>query len=308
MIFDYLTAVGGQVLILFILIAVGYICGLAGFMNKDTAKNITNIVLYFVTPCVIIDAYQVDFDPNILTNLGITALCAIGVHIISIIAASLVFRGKNINKRAVLRFGTIFSNCGFMSLPLQQAIIGKEGVLYGAAFVCIFNIFLWSNGVVCMGGKENFSKKTLFLNPGILGVAAAVLLFIFSIRLPSVIAQPISYLAGLNTPLPMIIVGYYLSNSKMKEGLKDKYAWTAAIFRLLILPIICICLLYLIGLRGNILITVAIAISAPSAAATTMFAAKFERDTELSVNMVSLSTIFSIVTMSCIVAITNMVA
>lgn len=222
MIFDYLTAVGGQVLILFILIAVGYICGLAGFMNKDTAKNITNIVLYFVTPCVIIDAYQVDFDPNILTNLGITALCAIGVHIISIIAASLVFRGKNINKRAVLRFGTIFSNCGFMSLPLQQAIIGKEGVLYGAAFVCIFNIFLWSYGVVCMGGKENFSKKTLFLNPGILGVAAAVLLFIFSIRLPSVIAQPISYLAGLNTPLPMIIVGYYLSNSKMKEGLKNK--------------------------------------------------------------------------------------
>lgn len=308
MIFDYLTAVGGQVLILFILIAVGYICGLAGFMNKDTAKNITNIVLYFVTPCVIIDAYQVDFDPNILTNLGITALCAIGVHIISIIAASLVFRGKNINKRAVLRFGTIFSNCGFMSLPLQQAIIGKEGVLYGAAFVCIFNIFLWSYGVVCMGGKENFSKKTLFLNPGILGVAAAVLLFIFSIQLPSVIAQPISYLAGLNTPLPMIIVGYYLSNSKMKEGLKDKYAWTAAIFRLLILPIICVSLLYLIGLRGNILITVAIAVSAPSAAATTMFAAKFERDTELSVNMVSLSTIFSIVTMSCIVAITNMVA
>ena len=122
------------------------------------------------------------------------------------------------------------------------------------------------------------------------------------------IAQPISYLAGLNTPLPMIIVGYYLSNSKMKEGLKDKYAWTAAIFRLLILPIICVSLLYLIGLRGNILITVAIAVSAPSAAATTMFAAKFERDTELSVNMVSLSTIFSIVTMSCIVAITNMVA
>ena len=295
MIFDYLTTVGGQVLILFILIAVGYICGLVGFMNKDTAKHITNIVLYFVTPCVIIDAYQVDFDPNILTNLGITALCAIGVHIVSIIVATLVFRGKNINKRSVLRFGAIFSNCGFMSLPLQQAIIGKEGVLYGAAFVC-------------MGGKENFSKKTLLLNPGILGVVVAVLLFIFSIKLPSVIAQPISYLAGLNTPLPMIIVGYYLSNSKMKEGLKDKYAWSATILRLLVIPIICLVLLYLIGLRGNILITVAIAVSAPAAATTTMFAAKFDRDTELSVNIVSLSTIFSIVTMSCIVAITNMLA
>lgn len=305
---NFLT-VGTQVIILFILIAIGYICGKIGFMNKSTAKNITDIVLYFVTPCVIINAYQVDFDPAILKNLGITFLCAIGVHIISIIIVTLAFRGKDIDKRSVLRFGTVFSNCGFMSLPLQQAIIGQEGVLYGAAFLGVFNIFLWSYGVICMSGsKENFSKKTLLYNPGILGVIVALILFLASIKLPVVIGKPVEYLAGLNTPLPMIIIGFYLSNSKISTGIKDKNAWLSAILRLLVIPAICITGMYLLGIRGNILITVAIAVSAPIAATTTMFATKFQKDTNLSVNLVSLSTILSILTMSCIVAVTQLFA
>lgn len=309
MVLDYFLTVSKQVVILFMLIAVGFICGKIGFMSKATSKNITDIVLYFVTPCVIINAYQVDFNPEILINLGITALCAIGAHIISIIIVTLVFRGKDIDKKAVLRFGTVFSNCGFMSLPLQQAIIGQEGVLYGAAFVGIFNIFLWTYGVICMSGdKKGISVKSLLLNPGILGVVIALIFFLLSFRLPEVIAQPVKYLASLNTPLPMFIIGFYLSNSKISSGLRDKNAWLSALIRLIVVPVIFISLMYLLGVRGNILITVAIAVSAPIAATTTMFATKFNKDTELSVNLVSLSTILSIVTMSCIVAITQMFA
>lgn len=309
MVLDYFLTVSEQVIILFILIAVGFICGKIGFMSKPTAKNITDIVLYFVTPCVIINAYQVDFDPEILKNLGITALCAIGVHIISIIIVTLAFRGKDIDKRVVLRFGTVFSNCGFMSLPLQQAIIGKEGVLYGAAFVGVFNIFLWTYGVICMSGnKKLISAKSLLFNPGILGVVIALIFFLMSFKLPDVIAQPVKYLASLNTPLPMFIIGFYLSNSKISEGLKDKNAWISSLVRLLVIPVICIAIMYLFGIREDILITVAIAVSAPIAATTTMFATKFNRDIELSVNLVSLTTILSIVTMSCIVAITKIIA
>ena len=309
MLLDYFFTVGGQVLILFILIAVGYICGKIGFMNNNTAKHITDIVLYFVTPCVVINAYQVDFNPDILVNLGITALCAIGIHIISIVIVTLVFHKKDINKQAVLKFGTVFSNCGFMSLPLQEAIIGQEGVLYGAAFLGVFNVFLWSYGVICMSGdKKTLSIRKILLNPGILGVIFALIFFLTSFKLPNVIGEPVKYLAGLNTPLPMIIIGFYLSNSKISNGLKDKDAWISTILRILVIPVLCIGIMLLIGIRGNILITVAIAISAPIAAATTMFTTKFEKDTELSVNLVSLSTILSIVTMSCLVAVTQMLA
>ena len=309
MFLDYFFTVSEQVAILFILIGVGFICGKIGFINKTSVKHITELVLYFVTPCVIINAYQVDFDSKILINLGITALCAIGAHILSIILVTLIFKGKELDKRAVLRFGAVFSNCGFMSLPLQQAILGQEGVLYGAAFVGVFNIFLWTYGVICMSGdKDKIKAKSLLLNPGILGVFIALTLFLLSIRLPVVIAQPVKYLAGLNTPIPMIIIGYHLSNSRLLSGIKDKNAWLCALVRLVLIPVIFISFMYLLGVKDNVLITVAIAVSAPIAATTTMFATKFNKDTGLSVNLVSLSTILSIFTMSCIVAITQTLA
>ena len=309
MIIDYFLKVSEQVSVLFILIGIGYLCGKVGFIDKHTTKKITDIVLYVVTPCVIIHAYQMEYQPSILVNLGITALCAIGVHLLSMVIVKIVFRKMPDNKKEVLKFGSIFSNCGFMSFPLQQAILGKEGILYGAAFVGVFNLFVWSYGVVCMSGeRKNFSVKKIMFNPGILGVFIALLLFLFSVKLPMVIASPVEYLANLNTPLPMLIIGYYLSQAKLTDALKDKYAWSGTVIRLIVIPMISIGIMILLHIKGITLITLAISVSAPVAATTTMFATKFDKNTALSVNLVSLSTVLSIITMSCIVAVSQIFA
>lgn len=306
---SYFFTVGEQVLILFILIAIGFICGKVNFMSDKTAKHMTDIVLYFVTPCVIISAYQIDFDSSILLNLGIVALCAVGIYIISAIIVTLVFREKDTAKRTVLKFATVFSNCGFMSLPLQKALLGTDGILYGAAFIAVFNIALWSYGVVCMSGSiKSISIKKLLLNPGIIGVALALIFFLTSFKLPPVIITPIDFLAALNTPIPMIIIGFYLSKNNIINGLKSKSMWLSVLIRLIVIPLASLGLMYAIGIRGSILVSCVIATSAPVAAATTMFATKFNRCTSLSVNLVSVSTILSIFTMSVIVSLAQMTA
>lgn len=301
--------VGQQVLILFILIAVGVVCGKVRFLTPNTAKHLTNIVLYFVTPCVVIDAFQRDFEPELLTNLGVTALCAILVHSVSIVIAFVVFRDKNASRRCVLRFGTVFSNCGFMSIPLQAALLGADGVFYGAAFVAVFNLILWSYGLLVMSGdKKALSPKHLLLNPGVIGVVAGLILFLFSIHLPEVLSKPVSYMAALNTPLPMIIIGFYLSRTNLREALRDKKAYAAIALRLIAIPLLTLLLMFVFQIRGVVLVACVIAAAAPVAAATTMFAAKFDRDTSLSVNLVSLSTLFSLVTMPLIVGLAQVLA
>ena len=122
MLLDYFFTVSEQVVILFILIGIGYLCGKFGFIEDISSKRMTDIVLYIVTPCVMINAYQIDFNPSILANLGITAICAISVHIISIILSGIIFRNGDASKNAVLKFGAIFSNCGFMGIPLAGAV------------------------------------------------------------------------------------------------------------------------------------------------------------------------------------------
>jgi predicted permease len=153
------------------------------------------------------------------------------------------------------------------------------------------------------GDKKQLSIKKLALNPGIIGVLAALLLFVCRVHLPDVIAQPVLHLANLNTPLPMLIIGFYLSGADFKRAFTDGRAYLAMLFRLAVIPLCVLFAMAPFGLNPKLVIAFVIASSAPTAATTTMFAAKFDRDVELSVSVVAASTLISIVTMPLVVSL-----
>ncbi len=305
-----LLIVSEQVAVLFILIAVGFACAKVRFINELSAKHLTNLALYIATPCIMIKSFQeVRFNEKIVVNLAITALCAVMIHFCSILISRLIFRAKDESRRVVLRFAAVFSNCGFMSLPLQRAVLGSKGVFYGAIFVAVFNIIVWSYGLIDMsGGRKSFSAKKLILNPGVLGAAVATILFLTRITLPDIVLSPISFLAGLNTPVPMLVIGYYLSQAKLLEHLKDKTIYAVAGVRLVLFPVIALLVMRLFSVDSDILISCTVAASAPVAAMTTMFSTKFGRDTQLSVGLVSITTLLSILTMPVIIALAQTIA
>lgn len=297
--------VGNQVIILFVLIAVGFVCNKTKILNGKSVKGITEFVLYIVSPCVIINSYQRDFDHSMLKGLIITLAASVISYIVDIIVVHLIVRNKDKRREKVLRFGAVFSNCGYMSLPLQNALLGADGVFFGVTYIAVFNIMLWTYGVILMdGGTKNLSPRKIILNPGIIGTALGFIVFLFSIKLPSVLSEPIGYLAALNTPLPMVIIGFHLADASLK--ISGKSTIISMVFRLIISPLLMLVGLYLCGIRGTILVACVIAASAPYAAATTMFSEKFGADTSLSAACVSITTLISVITMPLIVGISAM--
>ena len=293
-----------QVLVLFVLIAIGFICGKKGIINDASSRGMTDLVLYVVTPCVMITAFQRSFSIELLGRVILAAVCAALVMAGSILVAKLVFHDKNESRKKVMQFSTVFSNCGFMSLPLQKAILGDNGWFYGSIFVAVFNLFVWTYGLVAMSGdRKQLSVKKLVFNPGIVGVVIAIILFVCSITLPYIISQPIVYLSDLNTPLPMLIIGYHLSKADFKKAFTDAGTYLAMGARLVIIPIAVTLILSVFRLDKDMVIAFVIASSAPTAATTTMFASKFNRDVELSVSVVASTTLVSIITMPLIVAL-----
>ena len=300
--FQNFITVGTQVLELFILIAVGFLCGKIKLLNDTAVKAITNIVLYIVSPCVIVQNFIRPFDQSMLNGLLIAAGAAMCIHITAIAIAMLVFHDKIPERNRVYRFALIFSNCGYMSLPMQQAILGSDGVFFGAVYIVIFNIVMWTFGVWLSSGEgKSLSAKKILLNPCIIGMAVGVVIFLTSLPVPEIVTKPIGFLANLNTPLPMMVVGYYLSKSKILDAFKDVKGFLCVLFRLIVMPVLAFGGMMICGIRGTVLITCVIAGSAPVAAATTMFAAKFDNDAKLSVNLVTLSTLLSVITMPLIV-------
>lgn len=309
MISNFLT-VSQQVVILFILIGVGFVSRKTNLIKENAVKGMTNLVLYFATPCVIIASFHdCEFNEEMLWGLLLMALIVVCVYAFSIFLATLFFRQKDIAQRAVFRVATIFSNCGFMSLPLQKAILGNDGVFYGAIYVGMFNIVVWTYGLLTMSGsKKELGIKKLITNPGIIGVFFGILIWILNVNLPEILYAPINYMGSLNTPIPMVIIGCQLASASLKRAFTDKFSYLSMALRLLIIPAVTLVVLVMCGVSGSILVATVIATSAPSAATTTMFATKYDRDISLSVSLVSVTTLISIISMPVIVAIAQIFA
>ena len=293
-----------QVIILFILIFLGVVLCKVNILTDKGVKSVTDMVLYLVTPCVIIKSFVREFSVTLLKNLCIGFIATLLAHIVFILISLIALKSKNLSRQKVLQFGIIFSNCGYMAIPLLQAVLGDDGVFYGSTYIAVFQIMTWSYGLFLMGdGLKTITPKKLVLNPGVIAFAIAFIIFSLQIPMPKVIYEPVSYMASLNTPLPMIIIGYHLANSNILSGLKDIKLLFATALKLFILPIIVILGFFLCGVRGTLPMALTICASAPTAAINTMFASKFSRDTSLSVTMVSLTTLLSIISMPIVVTL-----
>ena len=296
-----------QVFILFIFMGFGFIGEKKRLISEEGSKVISDVILYFVTPCLIINSLNIEFNSDKLSGLLICLGAFLSVQIISAVIAALVFRKRELGSNKVLRFAIVFSNVGYMGLPLQKAVLGDEGVFYGSVCVAVFNVFVWTYGIICMSGdKKQMSSKKLILNPGIIAVTIGIILFVFSVKLPTPISSAIGSMAALNTPLAMMVIGFNLARSNLLSALKDKRVYIVALLRLVLIPVAALFVLLACGLRGILLVSVIIATSAPVAAATTVFSVKYGTDTELSVKLVAFSTLLSIITMSAVVALAQL--
>lgn len=296
-----------QVLVLFIFIGCGFVGAKTKIITTEGSKIMSNLVLYFATPCLIINSLNIKFENDKLQGLLICLVAYMIIQIVSVFISKLLFRKDSEKTLRVLRFAVIFSNVGYMGIPLQKAVLGDEGVFYGSVCVAAFNLFVWTYGIVCMSGdKKKMSPKGLLVNPGIIAVTIGLLLFLFSVELPLPINSAITGLAALNTPVAMMVIGFNLAKSDIITALKNKKVYYIVFLRLIAIPLVSLFALYFLGMRNTMLISTTIAASAPAAAVTTVFSVKYDNDIELSVNLVALTTLLSSVTMSAVVAVAQL--
>lgn len=306
---DNMISVASQVLILFILIGIGFVLTKTKILNKERVSGLIDIVVYIVTPSNLIVSFQRDFKTELLAQLGLSFLLAFIVFGLNCVMARLLLHDRDGNRNCVLRFAAAFPNAGYMALPLQKAILGDIGVFYGAAHVAMFHCYIWTYGIKLLSPeKEKINLKKILLNPPIIGIFIGLILFVAQIRLPELIVQPLSYFAAMNTPLPMIIIGYYLANTDMKTTFSNAWVYAGAFLKLILSPAVALGLCLLLGAETNVSVSCIIASSAPAAAMSGMLAMKYGRDTQVSVGMISLTTILSVVTMPVLVALAQLTA
>jgi len=304
---DNLVLVARQVAALFVLMGFGAAMRRTKLIGDVAIDGFVNVLILVVTPCVIVDVFQRPFDPSSLSSLGLAFAIAVIGHLVVIPLAMLLVRHRDENVRKPLLLAAVFSNAGFMGIPLEQAILGDRGVFFGASYIVVFNLFIWSWGLKVMkgNGEGGTGVVKMVLNPGTIGIALGLPLFLFSARLPSFLAVPVHHLANLNTPIAMIVIGYGLAGAKLGQVARNPSVYVASLIRLVGYPLLFIAAMYPFRdrLDRDMMLAMCIAASAPVAAMVSMFATKFRRDVDTGVAVVSGTTLLSILTMPAVVAL-----
>ncbi len=309
---SYMAAAFGQVSILAVMVAVGYICDKTGLYTQKISKSCNSLLFYIVTPAVIIHSFlNVEFSrKNILSFLIMFGIIVV-FHAVGALAVSPLFK-KSGEDRPIYQYAAMYGNMGYMGLPLAGAVAGEIGVFYCSAAVVVFNIFAFSHGIGLMQrskGKLNLGK--LLITPGsigiMIGLPLCLLQVLLKLQLPALITKSISYLGDLNTPLAMLMFGTYLANTDLPGMFRQKENYIVALIKLILLPTVAIAALYLAGIRGALLLTCAVVCSAPTANNTVMFAAQFDRDTGTASKASGFASVLSIITMPIFIALADLI-
>ena len=165
MIESFLT-VGRQIITLYLLMAVGFVLGKVRLIDDRGSLTMSNLVMYVVSPCMLLVAFQRPLEHELLHEFAISLGIALLLHAAFIVLSRLILREKDAHRRGLMLFGSVFSNCGFMGYPLMTALFGSIGVFYGSAYVVVFTFLTWTYGVFAMtGDRSQLKLRPLLLNP-----------------------------------------------------------------------------------------------------------------------------------------------
>ncbi len=298
-----------KLMIFLVLMLVGLLLMKIRLLDEPTCRKLSSLVVNVANPAMIL--YSAIVDSTIPgSELLMTAAIAVGMFAMLLVIGAILPKllkteGQDASAYSLM---TVFSNIGFMGLPLVAVLFGSSALLYVSVFIIPFNILIYTYGVALMQqpdpvtGKSSFSMREI-INPGVVASVIAVAVYLLHIRLPEVIAVPTEYLSNLTAPLSMMVIGASLADVKIKEFFTDTRLLAFSFIKLLVVPVLtCFFLKPLIG--DGVLLGVCIVMTgAPVASMTVMMAQQYGGEYTLISKGIALTTILSVVTIPLVFAI-----
>ena len=304
---NYSILVLKQSIIMFLIACVGMICYKTNIITKESQKFFSGFVLKIVIPIFIFMSFQIELSNELLTGIFASLVLSVISHILMIILSMIIIRKNEKTEYAIERFSLIYTNCGFMGIPLISGVFGEEGALYATVYLTVFNILVWSHGLLTI--KNEVSKKDLFrvfATPTMISIFLGIICMVFGIRVPEIISKPFNYIAAMNTPLPMIVAGVMVAQNSFKNAIRDFRAIVISVLRLLIVPIIVFLVLRLVPCSDVVLMSIMLSISCPTATIGTLFAIEHNKNAAYASRIFAITTVASSITMPLIIMFVNL--
>ncbi len=293
---SFLTTFREMVVILFA-VAVGALANRLGYMNADTDRKLSKLILNITIPALVIASVtrqeSLPEPKVILSVLLVAAVFYLMEFVFAFAVPPLV--GGTPGQKGVWRFLMCFPNIGFIGYPLVQALFGDEGFFYAVILALPFNILNFSMGPLLLSGKLRFSWRQ-FCTPSVICSFAALTIALLDLRLPPLAAEMAGLVGDITVPLSLLVLGSMLAGMSVRSVLTSWRLWALSFIRLLAEPAALSLVLGLMGVDPLILGVAVAQMAMPAAVNGSMLCLEHGGDTEAMAQSIFLSTVLAIVT------------
>lgn len=326
-----------QMLVLLVMMLLGYIVFRIGWLDGNACSRMSKIVVNILNPCLMVygvlgkDAH---LDGSMLRQTLLLVIVYYGALVLlsGPVASLLHVKKEHYN---LYRLMLIFSNVGFMGIPVISSIYGKESMLLIAFYNLGYNLLLYTYGIYLAGkgsqaereaeaGEEAFGKEGIeagkkvpaakdrtsengmswkkLLNPGVASCVAAIVIFASGAALPESVCTFFDYVGNAAVPLSMILIGASVAQGGKKEFFTDKKMYVFMAIKMLAIPVAAALLLRLLPWHSMVEGVFILMLAMPVGSIVVMLASESGNDTIECTKGSILTTLVSVLTIPIVSA------
>ena len=284
-----------QIIKLFIMIFMGYMIVKVGILKSEDSRVFSAMVLYLIVPCVIMNAFQVEYSPEKASGLFLAFVTSLLLMLVTLPAVNLLGRLLKLNE--VERMSVYYSNAGNLIIPLVTFILGEEWVLYACVYMSIQIVFFWTHCKKELSREKRIDLKKIFTN----------------IHLPKLLTETFESVSGMVGPASMFVIGMLMAGADLKKIFTNQRAYLVTGLRLIAVPVFSLLILKISRLVGThaegrqILLIVFLAVTTPAASTVTQMSQIYGNDSEYASAIGVMTTLAAVLTMPLMVLLFQLV-
>ncbi|MCI8631932.1 MAG: AEC family transporter [Lachnospiraceae bacterium] len=294
---------------LFFLLLLGYFLHKKKILDTHTDDGISSLIVNATNPALILSSLGAT-GASTKSDVLRLVLFGAGFYMLLLVLAFFMVRLFRIqrSKRNTAQLLLIFSNTGFMAIPVLQTLYGDIAVFYCSILNLPFNFLIYSYGVYLLTRDAQTStahKISLrqLINPGIVASVLALVLYFSGLHLPSAVQDTLGFLGNVTPPLSMLLLGSVLADYPLASMFKDGRLNLMLFVKLLLLPALAYVFSVLLFSDSVIIGINTLTFAMPCAAMTVMLCKEYKGDSMSASVGVVFSTVLSLLTIPLIFAV-----
>ena len=306
-----MSVVATSVFLLFALIVLGFLLGKRNIIHKESIPDFSALVLKVTMPVTVFCSI-IDQDRSQLFAYGIqTFVTIILLHLCAFLIGLLLVKVMKVadSDQGVWIYCMLFSNNGFMGIPLALSIFGGKGMFLMALGNVVSNFLIFSVGIKLLTWKypikEKLSIRKMVLNNINIAVILGFIVCILQIPMPDIIGKLLAYLSDITSGMSMLVVGLSLSRLPVIAVFQDRKMIILTLIKQIAFPLLILGMLRIVPvtlddtLKNVMILTAAL----PASSAQSMITEQYGTNTTGAGRSVFMTTLFSVITVPLIMMI-----